>query len=57
MAKLRLDLAKEEAENVDKGEPCIHQTSPSAFIQLGLDLEDQQYVHHFSLISGLILPI
>jgi hypothetical protein len=44
MATLRLELAKEEAINIDRGEPSLHQTSPSTFLQLGLDLEDQQCV-------------
>jgi hypothetical protein len=42
MATLRLELAKEESVDAEKGEICPHETSPSAFLQIGLDLEDQQ---------------
>ena len=37
---LRLELAKEEATRTEETMP--HEMSPSAFVQMGLDLEDQQ---------------
>ena len=36
------DLALEEAEQLREGAPQLHETSPSRFLQRGLDLEDQQ---------------
>jgi hypothetical protein len=44
MTTLRLELAKEEAANANKGEISPHETSPAAVLQIGLDLEDQQCV-------------
>ena len=41
---LRLALAKEDAAAIAAGEVMSEDTSPSAFIQAGLDLEEQQYV-------------
>jgi|SRR5580693_1179964 hypothetical protein len=46
MTALRLELAKEEATNAANGHPSPHETSPSSFLQIGLDLEEQQYVEH-----------
>ena len=46
MTALRLELAKEEAINAANGHPLPHETSPSSFLQIGLDLEDQQCVEH-----------
>ena len=40
MATLRLELAKEETMRTEETIP--HKMSPSAFLQMGLDLEDQQ---------------
>lgn len=42
MTTLRIELAKEEAAVLEQGEVRPHETSPSTFIQIGLDLEDQQ---------------
>ena len=42
MAMLRLELAKEESAAAESGELCPHETTPSAFIQIALDLEEQQ---------------
>lgn len=36
------DLAEEETEETRQGIPQVHETSPSRFLQKGLDLEDQQ---------------
>ncbi|KAK7016258.1 CxC2 domain-containing protein [Favolaschia claudopus] len=41
-ADVRLRLAQQEAEEVSRGVPSIHDISPSAFIFAGLELEDQQ---------------
>ncbi|KAJ7642651.1 hypothetical protein DFH06DRAFT_999477, partial [Mycena polygramma] len=40
--QLRLQLSEEEAAEVAKGVPSLHDVTPSAFIYEGLDLEDQQ---------------
>jgi hypothetical protein len=42
MATLRLELATEEAERAKNGDPTIRDTSPSTFLQISLDLEEQQ---------------
>jgi hypothetical protein len=42
MTDLRIELAKEEATALQQGEMHPHETSPSVFVQIGLDLEDQQ---------------
>lgn len=36
------DLALEETEEARQGIAPLHETSPSRFLQKGLDLEDQQ---------------
>ncbi|KAH9884045.1 hypothetical protein C8Q73DRAFT_661408, partial [Cubamyces lactineus] len=43
ISKVRLELAKEEAADAAVN-PEVLDMSPSVFIQVGLDLEDQQYV-------------
>ena len=40
MATVRLELAKEEA--LQQGDTLPHEMSPSVFLQVALDLEDQQ---------------
>jgi hypothetical protein len=47
MTALRIELAKEEATMLQQGEMLPHETSPSMFVQMGLDLEEQQYVYQF----------
>jgi hypothetical protein len=42
MTTLRLELAKEEAVQAVNGNPSPHETSAGSFLQIGLDLEDQQ---------------
>ena len=42
MVTLRLELAKEETSRQEETVP--HEMSPSVLLQVGLDLEDQQYV-------------
>jgi hypothetical protein len=48
LATVRLELAKEEAALAKENTP--HEMSPSAFIQIGLDLEEQQCVISCSLL-------
>lgn len=42
LASVMLELANEETEDVRQGIIQPHETSPSRFIQKGLDLEEQQ---------------
>lgn len=43
MASVRLQLAKEEADDLARGSPVLHDVcSPSVLISTGLELEDQQ---------------
>jgi hypothetical protein len=49
LADVRLQLAKEE-ENTAKAGVVPHDISPSTFISVGLDLEDEQYVTSHSVI-------
>jgi hypothetical protein len=44
MVQLRLEVAVEEMEKINHGEAATHDLSPFAFLQLGLDLEEQQCV-------------
>ncbi|KAJ7118596.1 hypothetical protein C8R43DRAFT_901412, partial [Mycena crocata] len=41
-AEVRLNFAKEEAAEVARGVPTLHNVSPSAFMVVGLDLEEEQ---------------
>lgn len=50
MTTLRLELAKEEATALEQGDVPPHEVLPSMFVQIGLDLEDQQCVLSLSLI-------
>jgi hypothetical protein len=56
MAEVRLELAKEELESAKWGTPT-HGTSPNIFLQVGLELEEQQCVALFVYIitSSLVL--
>lgn len=47
MTTLCIELAKEEASILQEGEMLPHETSPSIFVQIGLDLEEQQCVPWF----------
>lgn len=40
--EVRLQFATEEAAEVEKGLPPLHEVTPSAFIAAGLELEEQQ---------------
>ncbi|KAI0702101.1 hypothetical protein C8Q76DRAFT_802395 [Earliella scabrosa] len=42
--KVRLDLAREEAADAARGEISPHEVSQSVFLQVGLELEEQQLV-------------
>jgi hypothetical protein len=42
--EVRLKFAQEEAEQARRGVLALHEVSPSAFMQFGLDLEETQYV-------------
>ncbi|TDL14310.1 hypothetical protein BD410DRAFT_734277, partial [Rickenella mellea] len=44
LAKVKLELAKEESEDATAGLISPHETSASTFLSAGLDLEDQQRV-------------
>ena len=44
MAQVRLEVAEEEMGRIAQGQAPIHEVSPSTFLQLGLDLEEQQRV-------------
>jgi hypothetical protein len=52
MVQLRLEVATEEMARIKLGEAATHSMSPFAFLQLGLDLEEQQYV----LIYAILRP-
>ena len=57
MTTLRLELAQEEAANLAIQELPSQKSSPSTFLQVGLDLEEQQYVFNFdgTCVSRLTL--
>ncbi|KAI0061776.1 hypothetical protein BV25DRAFT_1804969, partial [Artomyces pyxidatus] len=41
---VRLELAEEEAEEARQGQLALHETTASAFLAAGFELEEQQYV-------------
>jgi hypothetical protein len=41
---VQLELAKEDTQLVAQGEILAHETSMTAFLMTGLDLEEHQYV-------------
>ncbi|KAJ7027741.1 hypothetical protein C8F04DRAFT_964879 [Mycena alexandri] len=41
-AQVRLQFAEQEAKDAQSGLPAVHDVSPSKFMTLGLDLEDEQ---------------
>ncbi|KAJ7844968.1 hypothetical protein B0H13DRAFT_1647725 [Mycena leptocephala] len=41
-ASVRLQFSEEEAANEKKGVPSLHDVSPSTFVYVGLELEDEQ---------------
>jgi hypothetical protein len=52
MAQVRLELANEELVEAKKGSELSHEVSPNVFLQVGLELEEQQYVLYFSVFSN-----
>ena len=47
-AEVRKEFAEDDEQRIADGEELVHATSPSAFIFLGLELEEMQYVTLFS---------
>lgn len=39
---VQLELGEEEEERRINGDPVLHETSPAAFLQMGLDIEESQ---------------
>ena len=46
MNDILLRLAQEEAKDAQKNVESIHDMPPSIFLQIGLELKEQQYVIH-----------
>jgi hypothetical protein len=44
MTQVRLELANEELAEAKLGAELSHEVSPNTFLQIGLELEEQQYV-------------
>lgn len=44
MNEVRLRLAEEDAKDVVAGTVISHEMKPGAFLEVGLNLEEQQYV-------------
>jgi hypothetical protein len=42
MADVKLELAKEEAADIESGRQTLHDVSASRWLAMGLDLEEQQ---------------
>ena len=49
-AEVRKEFGEDEEQCIADGEEPVHATSPSAFIFLGLELEEIQYVTLFSYL-------
>ena len=49
-AQVRKELAEEEASRLQKGGMAMHSMSASAFLMMGLELEDNQCVYN-NLVS------
>jgi hypothetical protein len=52
--EVRLQFAKDEEEEVQKGTPTLHDVTPSSFVAAGLNLEDQQCVFGFYFSNGIL---
>jgi len=50
-AEARKEFAEDEEQRIADGEEPVHATSPSAFIFLGLELEEIQYVALFEYLT------
>lgn len=46
-AEVRKEFAEDDEQRILDGDDPVHATSPSAFIFLGLELEEMQYVTLF----------
>lgn len=44
MKEIRFRLAQEESDNIGLHANGAHEVTPSVFLSLGLELEEQQYV-------------
>lgn len=42
LAAIRLEISKEEAEDVSKGVPLLHKVSPAQFLRKGFEIEERQ---------------
>jgi len=42
VAQVRKEFAEDEEQRIADGEEAVHATSPSAFVFLGLELEEMQ---------------
>jgi hypothetical protein len=51
---LRKELAEEEMQELDQGEPMLHKVSAQAFIRQAFSLRDQQCVH-ITLIASILM--
>ncbi|KAJ7684861.1 hypothetical protein DFH06DRAFT_970627, partial [Mycena polygramma] len=52
-AKVRLQFTQEEAKQAAEGVPAVHNVSPSKFVSVGLDLEDEQYAGTTGMLIDL----
>ena len=55
VAEVRLELAKEEADDVQCGNQSVHHISASRWLTMGLDLEEQQYAYSPSEFDYLLI--
>lgn len=49
LKEIRLQLAKEEYQQTEDGDEIAHEDSPSAFVSMGLSIEEVQYVFIYAL--------
>ncbi|TDL13469.1 hypothetical protein BD410DRAFT_846920 [Rickenella mellea] len=52
LADVRLELAKEDAVRLEDGQLARHNVTPSAFLYMGLDLEEQQRAIRLRVAAG-----
>ena len=52
-AEVRKEFAEDDEARLPAGEESLHDISPSAFVFLGLELEDLQYVFSFLLGASI----
>lgn len=46
-AVAKKELAQDEERRLKEGGASVHKTGPDAFITMGLEIEESQYVHYF----------